>query len=146
MVPVRFTRIRIDVETVEVAAGDREPQPVSGGEVSQYAATLRQMGVGLKISRAWKGMLRQGPSPQVVFDGIVGGQPVKGILDPFDNGAGYRMYVFLKDERSPNGNEDLFAFEYQQVVYVVWAGEEGWYESLHFEPRGLIREVQLPKI
>ena len=53
-----------------------------------------------------------------------------------------QTYVFYKDERAPRGAEEVFAFRYQGITYVGWAGT-GWYETLHFEPRGLVREVQI---
>lgn len=138
-----------------VLTGDAGPMgsmAVTVNEMSQAngAAVGRQLsgaGIPIRIWRAWEAKVGKGPgAPEIVFDGEIAGKPIKGLLDPMENGNGFRAFVWHRDARSQEGPEDLMAFQMDGITYVVWRGtsEDGakYSEAIHFEDVGLIREFR----
>jgi hypothetical protein len=70
---------------------------------------------------------------------------MKGILDPFDGGGGFRLFLWYRDARAQTSGEELVTFKHDGAPYVVWRGKgpEGDYiEAVHFEKIGLVREFR----
>lgn len=101
---------------------------------------LKAMAVGIRLTRAWRALLH-GERTQVVFEGDLAGEAVRGVLDPFPSGVGWKVHVWARAAEAPAGNHDVFAFGWQGRTYVVWA-VEGYTEALHYDARGLVREVR----
>jgi hypothetical protein len=108
-------------------------------------ADIQTFGIPLKVTRAHQGFLGSGGPKEVVFEGTIGGLPMKGILDPFDGGGGFRLFLWYRDARAQTSGEELVTFKHDGAPYVVWRGKgpEGDYiEAVHFEKIGLVREFR----
>lgn len=110
-------------------------------ELQRLTNELRAMGIGVKLVRAWRASLHK-RVPQVVFEGDLGGKPVRGVLDQA-SAHGWRVHLWARDPSAPRGDHDFFSFHWQDRAWVVWRDPRGaWMESLHVDDRGLVRSVQ----
>jgi len=114
--------------------------------VGQLTSDIRSFGMAIKVKRAWQGFLGSGGGPkEVIFEGTIGGIPVKGLLDPFNGGGGFRLFVWYKDDRAQKDEEEFMAFKHGSSSYVAWLGEGeagSYVEAVHFEAIGLVREFR----
>jgi hypothetical protein len=114
-------------------------------DVNRVSADIRSFGIPVKVTRAWQGFLGSGGPKELIFEGTIGGIAVKGILDPFDGGGGFRLFIWYKDGRSQQDPEEMLAFKHDGAAYVVWQGNGdagGYVEAIHFEKIGLVREFR----
>jgi len=114
-------------------------------DVKPVTADIQAFGIPVQVTRAHQGFLGSGGPKEVVFEGTIGGLPVKGLLDPFDGGGGFRLFLWFRDARAQTETEDILAFKHDGAPYLVWRGRgpSGEYlEAIHFEKIGLVREFR----
>ena len=130
-------------------AGPMGSTPVPFAEVpniDQVTKDLRSFGMAVKVTRAWQGFVGSDGPQEVIFEGTIGGVAAKGLLDPFEGGGGFRLFIWYKDARSQAEDEEMLAFKHSGAAYVAWLGKsaegDNYVEAIHFEKVGLVREFR----